>query len=181
MASTSSSATKEERLAADILEEFGITKEQLPVDVDAILAAKGFVVREEELPESLAAVLDTRQEGKPVLLVDKNQDEKQLRFVKACELGHFLLDKDFRGVRTDKKSPLANIPSASYTDAHALNAERFAYALLMPKTLLSEQVRDNADKSDDDLAGKLGTIFGVSAIAAVAGLVLYALFGGKEK
>lgn len=51
----------------------------------------------------------------------------------------------------------------------------------MPKTLLSEQVRDNADKSDDDLAGKLGTIFGVSAIAAVAGLVLYALFGGKEK
>lgn len=101
-----------EWLAERVIEEDGITKEQLLVDVDAVLAAKDFAVSERELPENLAAVLDTCVDGKPILPVDKNQTAERKRFVKVSELGHFLLDADFKDVRTDKKSPLVGVLGA---------------------------------------------------------------------
>lgn len=173
----------ETQAAESILHEFGITdKDKLPVDIDAILAAKGFAVSERDLPEDVAAVLDTRTAGKPILLVDKALDSQKKRFVKACELGHFLLDGNFAGVRMDKKGFLSqSLISSAPADETDRRANRFAYALLMPKKILEEQAQENNGKSDDDFARTLATIFGVSAVAVAVGLVIFALAGDKGK
>lgn len=175
----------ETQVAEYILNEFGITtRDKLPVDMDAILAAKGFTVSERDLPEDLAAVLDTRTAGKPILLVDRHLDLPKKRFVKACELGHFLLDGDFTGVRMDKKAFFSQALSGLSADESERRANRFAYALLMPKKILEEQAQKNNDKSDDDFASALAAVFGVSALAVAVALVISALLGdnkGKKK
>ncbi len=171
----------EAQVAERILDEFGITRDTLPVDMDMILAAKGFAVRERKLPEDLAAVLDTRTAGKPLLLLDEHLDPEKKRFVKACELGHFLLDGDFSGVRMDKKAFLPQSLSGTMADESERRANRFAYALLMPKKILEEQARKNTGKSDDDFAATLAAIFGVSALVVAVGLVISALLGDKGK
>lgn len=177
MASTSIKSKKEAQLAEQILDELGVTGKTLPVDVDAILAAKGFVVDERGLPENLAAVLDMRREGNPVLLVDKNLGAEQKRLMKAYELGHFLLKPKFNGVRTDRLPPLATPLGGVPMDKDCKSANRFAYALLIPKTLFDEQIRLNADKAEDDLARALAAAFGVSATAVVMARLLYPTFG----
>ena len=175
----------EAQVAEKILNEFGITaKDKLPVDMDAILAAKGFAVRERDLPEDLAAVLDTRTAGKPILLVDRHLDHAKKRFVKACELGHFLLDGYFSGVRMDKKAFFSQALGGMSADKSERRANRFAYALLMPKKILEEQAQKNDGKSDDDFASTLAAVFGVSVLAVAAALVISALLGdnkGKKK
>lgn len=172
----------ETQAAESILHEFGIAgKDKLPVDMDAILAAKGFSVSERDLPEDLAAVLDTRTAGKPILLVDKDLDPEKKRFVKACELGHFLLDGDFTGVRMDKKAFLSQSLVGAPEDETDRRAKRFAYALLMPKKILEAQAQENGGKSDDECARTLAAIFGVSAVAVAVGLVIFALTGDKGK
>lgn len=171
----------ETQVAEDILNEFGITtRDKLPVDMDAILAAKGFTVSERDLPEDLAAVLDTRTAGKPILLVDRHLDLPKKRFVKACELGHFLLDGDFTGVRMDKKAFFPQTLSGLPTDGAERRANRFAYALLMPKKILEEQAQKNNGKSDDDFASALAAVFGVSVLAVAVALVISALLGDNK-
>ena len=97
-------------LANSIIEEFGIqAMGDLPVDIDMILQAKGFTVIERELPEDLVAILDTTEKGHPLLVTESKLSDREARFTKARELGHYLLSKSFSGIRTDKAAPPVSI------------------------------------------------------------------------
>ena len=174
-------------LANSVIEEFGIrTKADLPVDIDRILSAKGFTVAARELPEGLVAVLDTTVKGKPVLVTDSRLSDKDARFTKARELGNYLLAKNFCGIRTDRAVPPAGLISPAY-DEDDMRASRFAAALLMPKGLLAQSIKENSERtqvqSSDGDEGIMGALIGVGAAFAVGlGVVLLAsALGGSNK
>lgn len=171
------------------LEEFGITSEKdLSVDIDKILKSKNFIVKEVSLPENLSAVLDARNRKNPVLLVEQNLKAEEKRFAKAWELGQFLLDPIFEGIRTDKNikpyTPLAGI-NQSDADKNAQKASNFAAELLMPKNLFAQEIKEklqgeNSSQSNDDVLKTIADIAAVFAVGAGIVLLAIALSGGKN-
>ena len=157
-------------LANSIIEEFGIqAMGNLPVNIDMILQVKGFTVIERELPEDLVAILDTTEKGHPLLVTESKLSDREARFTKARELGHYLLSKSFSGIRTDKAAPPVSM-MASTNDDEDYRASRFAAALLMPRKLLTESIRETwkpslPHQSDDsemlELLSTVGTTFAV--------------------
>lgn len=178
-------------LAQKIIQEFGITSEKdLPVDIDMILREKGFTVKEENLPENLTAVLDSRDRKNPVLLIEKKLDEKEKRFAKAWELGQFLIDTEFEGIRTDKNiKPYVPIPNdlGSEESKNAQKASNFAAALLMPQKLFAEELQKTSQlqsgassSSDDKILDGIITVAGAFAVGAALVVLGIALSGGKN-
>lgn len=174
-------------LANSVIEEFGIrTKANLPVDIDRILLTKGFTVAARELPEGLVAVLDTTEKGRPLLVIDSRLSDNDARFTKARELGNYLLAKNFRGIRTDKAVPPEELISPTY-GGDENRANRFAAALLMPRKLLAQSIKENSEQSQQKTSsaddGIMGALLGVGAAFAVGlGVVLLAsALGGSNK
>lgn len=184
-------AVNEFALAEGIIKEFGISSEKdLPVDIDRILKSKGFIVNEENLPEGLCAVLDVRDRTKPVLLLEKTLQEKDKRFAKAWELGQFLLDVRFDGIRTDKGGTVFSTMQPliiNEADRINLKARNFAASLLMPKNLFEAEVtkqsvtQNKSAPTDDDIIKALSAMTGVFAVGLGIVLLASAFSNGKDK
>lgn len=179
-------------LAQKIINDFGITSEKnLPVDIDRILASKGFTVKEEKLPENLTAVLDARDRKNPVLLIEKTLDIKEKRFAKAWELGQFLLDTDFEGIRTDKEIkpyvPILNNFSSEESKI-AQKASNFAVELLMPQKLFAEELKKTSNSQsdlnsskDDEILKVIAAVGGAFSVGAALVILGIALSGGRRR
>lgn len=175
--------TKETVLAAKILKEFNITEESIPVDMDPILKKYGFTVKKARLPESLATVLDTREDA-PVLLLDESLDDAETRVAKAHCLGHVLMDADFKGIRTDGKKNLMSLLNQKF-DEEERSADLFAVSLILPMDLVAKQLLRHSAKgqSDKEAAETTAGSFGVGLIIfllVIAFFTILASDGGKE-
>ena len=104
----------------------------------------------------------------PIILVNQFHSEARKRFSKAHELGHFLLQKEFDGLRVDKQMFFRNELSKKGIDSDEIEANRFAAALLMPEKILSNILFNTSnviDTEDDDIILNLAKKFGVSVSA----------------
>lgn len=151
-----------------IFDEFKITDS--PVDVDKILATKGFIISERELPDNFASVLDMSKDS-PVLLIEKKLGSEEKRFVKAHALGHFLLErKDFEGIFTDKQRTLKS--QILVSEKSEICADQFAAALLAPKEILLKKL-DEAEKTKKNDSEILVSV--AKALAVTLGVVILAI------
>lgn len=159
--------TKEIVKANDILLKFNITEENLPVDIDYILKRLNIDCYEVELPDNISGVLDTRS-TKAIILVNKAHSESRKRFSKAHELGHYLLQKDFIGLRVDKQLFFRNNTSKKGIDKEEIEANKFAASLLIPETILTKIIFNKTtpfDTENEEDMSLLAKKFGVSISA----------------
>lgn len=148
------------REATRLLERSGVTAPAVPVDRIAreVGAEVKFLPYEGELAGMLA-----RSGGSPVIGVNSLHHRNRQRFTIAHELGHLLLhdldvhiDRDFRVRHRDATS-------ATATDPLEVEANRFAAELLMPYSMLAEDLGDaGIDMERMDDVGPLAKRYGVS-------------------
>jgi len=154
------------RAAQGLINRYGYTLETLPVDVARIIKDHQITLSVTPLPDDISGVLDTR--GKAIMLINSQHGEKRQRFSMAHELGHYLLQSGFSGVRMEKQAYFRSNLSAQGTDEDEKQANRFAAELLIPTSLLREkldQYPDLIDDENDNLINQLADEFKVSTAA----------------
>lgn len=152
----------------------------LPVDVYAVAAEHGVMVREEELEDSISGFLALK-EGRRVVVVNANHHANRRRFTVAHECGHFLLHGDPGRVFVDA-SPIffRDDRSSQGIDRREMEANAFAAELLMPEEELRARVARPIDVMDEVAVRRLASQFGVSPQALTIRLTTLGLFGGLE-
>lgn len=117
------------------------TDQKVPIDVLQIAEDSGAEVRLVPFQNEVAGML-LREEGRAIIGVNKDHPQVRQRFTIAHELGHFFLhddqevyvDRGFAVRMRDGKSSLA-------VDIHEIEANAFAAELLMPTSMLLNDVR----------------------------------------
>src|SRR5438034_7962595 len=105
-----------------------------PVNVEAIAAAIGIVIRKTPTEDDVSGFL-FKQGGVSVIGVNALHHPNRQRFTIAHEIGHFMLDH-FDQVHVDKAIVrLRNEASSTGTFREEVEANRFAAELLMPRGL----------------------------------------------
>ncbi len=137
---------------------------QADVDVRRIAEAEGFeVVAVPPNDETVSGFLDMRDNAR---IIGYNEDHplNRQRFTIAHELGHSFLHAS-RSVYFDERLKYRNSMSSEGTDLEEIEANLFAAELLMPKSLLEEDVEgqwlDMNDENDPELE-RLANRYGVS-------------------
>lgn len=125
------------KAAKEIVNSYNYTKKKLPINIRKIMADKGIIVKDIELPDKISGVLDTRGE-QPIVLIQKEHGEKRKRFSLAHELGHFILNSSPRSIYLDRHTYFRSNLSSSGIDTEEKKANRFAAELLMPSDILWE-------------------------------------------
>lgn len=167
---TSSGTTEKQAYA--LLCRYGL-EHKLPINVEALAKALNIAVKYEPFDDDLSGIL-VKENGRTAIGVNSSHSITRQRFTIAHELGHFVLkhngnlfvDKSLGSqafvVRRDGKSSLGS-------DILEVQANQFAAALLMPKTLVNAQVEKRLERksrlSSEDLVSTLARVFVVSAKA----------------
>lgn len=130
---------KAERAAQALLDEVGSTG--TAVDVEQIVRQLGLVLTKERLAEDLSGILIRKPEAVPVIGVNSSHHPRRQRFSIAHELGHLRLKHKGEvivdsGIRVHKRDGTSK--TATVQDEREANA--FAAALLMPASLIQQQV-----------------------------------------
>lgn len=131
-----------ERHTETLLQEFGATN--APIPVDRIAKSLGATIRYEPYDNSegddISGIL-FREGGKVIIGVNASHSEVRQRFTIAHEIGHLRLhtgdlfvDGAARPLRRDQRASQA-------IDRREISANQFAAALLMPKKLLSTNLK----------------------------------------
>ncbi len=137
----------------------------MPVDVKAIAQTLNIEVQEVKLEDSISAVLVVK-EGRAIIGVNSAHNKNRKRFSIAHELGHFLLHS-----KTASSNVFVDPAPVFFRDEHSstgsdfqeIQANAFAAELLMPASLLKEELRGGRiDAFDDDAIKKIADRFGVS-------------------
>jgi len=159
------------KAAKKIINKYNYSKDTLPVDVRLIMKDMNFIVKDIYLPDSVSAVLDTRND-QPIVLVQKIHGKKRKRFSLAHELGHYILKSSPRSIHLDRHTFFRSHLSSSGIDLEEIRANRFAAEMLMPTDILlkilSEDMPDLIDSEEiDSLAAlkELAKMFEVSIAA----------------
>jgi Zn-dependent peptidase ImmA (M78 family) len=120
-----------------------------PIKVEAIAKSLGVVVRFEPFEDDISGVL-YRDESSTIIGVSSLHHSNRQRFTIAHEIGHLILhemevhvDKGYRVVLRDSVSSKA-------VDPAEIDANRFAAELLMPASILRQDVRLYLHDIEDD-------------------------------
>lgn len=153
-----------ERRASELLAELGI--EEPPVPVAQIAAAKGASVTYDTFDGEVSGLL-YRDEERKVIGVNSQHPLVRQRFTIAHEIGHLLMHEG-RPVFIDRLVRV-NARDGSATNEE-VEANAFAAALLMPRTLVEPAVADavgrrGANVGREELFAELAERFQVSAVA----------------
>lgn len=153
------------RKARELLRGAKVTK--APVPVESLAERVGATIRYEPFKGEMSGMVHRNRLGKSIIGVNLSHAKTRRRFTIAHELGHLLLhsDEDFH---VDEKFPIGfRTPASSLaTDDREIEANQFAAELLMPRELLTAEVKKLSLKMDVDKAvAELAKRFDVSVQA----------------
>ncbi len=143
----------------------------IPVNIKDCVSYLKIELTEVELEKDLSGFLAFKAGNKAVIGFNKGHGRERTRFTIAHELAHFVLHRELSStIFIDKdRIPTQNIlfrdsnsSTGEYVKEREANA--FAAALLMPKQLVEESVRE-LDKKMEDLIKHLADKFQVSTHA----------------
>ncbi len=147
--------------AADaVLERFGSVS--IPVPVEKIAKFLRIQVRFSPLDDELSGMIFIKNDI-PIIGVNAIHHPNRQRFTLAHEIGHYALHRDMltSQVHVDKSFPvlMRDPKSASGSERREIEANQFAAALLMPKSLLEPALDSrtfdiDTDKPLEELAKK---------------------------
>lgn len=143
-----------------------------PIDVEQLARSLGADVRYEPADDNLSGfILRNRKQRSALIGVNSNHHPNRQRFTIAHEIGHFLLH-DTEGIHVDRSDcgPVVrrrNEESSKGEDDDEKEANLFAAELLMPATLLEEDIAslEDANLLDDDVLKPLAKKYEVSSQA----------------
>lgn len=158
-----------EKKANDLLKKFNLDN-ILPIPVNKLIKSSGIKLSPYDLGEGVSGVLMI---DKGVSKIGYNATESYVRqrFTLAHELGHFELhckNKDKELFVDNTKYLFRKQPKGSIEAQREKEANEFAAALLMPKTLVKKEFNlllENGYFSDDEIISSLAKKFKVSQIA----------------
>ena len=154
----------------------------IPVDVITCASEMGIKVNEVDLEEGVSGLFVIKDKVAHIGY-NKNHPENRRRFTIAHELGHYLLHskETFLFVDKEEKVLYRNMESSSGEHQKEREANAFAAALLMPKDLLLEEIKEYDFESGKKLPDFLANKFNVSEQAMTIrltnlGLIDFGLF-----
>ena len=156
-----------EQRAEQVLRDTGTFR--VPVAIDVVAYRLGLTVEEAALGDGVSGVLVVEKE-RGAIGYNANHAAVRQRFTIAHEIAHYLLH-----VKQNRQSQLfidryvayrSDAESSSGNDRDEVAANRLGAALLMPESLVREQIRKQAlDLDDDEAVTLLAKQFQVSSIA----------------
>jgi Zn-dependent peptidase ImmA (M78 family) len=156
-------------LARKLLQESGVINP--PVDLAKIARDHGITVKETDLPEDVAGMI--QMEGLAAAIYIKKTDTKgRKRFTLAHELGHYFL-KHFTGTHVDRGPNYApmvfmrNDDSSKALYQPEIAANKFAAELLMPERMVHRQLDEVVAlcRTEEDIIKIMSERFIVSELA----------------
>lgn len=154
-----------EQKAQEILSTIGY--QQLPIKVEEIVKKLNIELVRKDLPSEIHGALYVSGIERPIIIVNKSQSSRRIRFTIAHELGHYLL-KHGAEMHVDKQILFRDERSSTAQDNAEIAANVFAAELLMPRELVFEKYSEfvkEVFKDDDALVSKLAEVFEVSSVA----------------
>ena len=156
--------------AKKIVLQYGFSFDTLPIKVEQIIQDHNITLSEEDLPDDVSGVLDTRKN--PIILINQKDQQTRKRFTMAHELGHFLFHARQPSVYMDTKTYFRNSLSSEGKYNDEKQANRFASELLIPTHILLNILDENTNFSnatddEDDIIQELARKFEVSTSAFV--------------
>lgn len=152
------------REVIDLLNRAGITCPPVPLErVAEILGAR---IVYSNFDGEISGLL-ARRDGEVVIGVEERHPLTRQRFTIAHEIGHLVMH-DLGELHVDKSFPvrLRSPVSSQAVDVDEIEANAFAAALLMPETILRDEVRLlSVDFEDESQVKQLAQRYGVSAQA----------------
>lgn len=135
-----------------------------PIPVDDIIVHEGINLLFRELPDDISGILDMR--SAPTILVNQSHHTNRQRFSMAHELGHYMLHGQ-KSIHVDKRTFFRDTRSSHGLEPEEIDANRFAAALLAPKTLVLKEIESVVDwiDSDKDVLSELARKFEISTTA----------------
>lgn len=159
-----------ESKANSLLNQY-FTENELPIDVDNLATLMGLEVQKKNLEKSISGVLLKRREG-PIIIVNRNHSTVRQRFTIAHEIGHYTLDH-YRKDSMFVDLPKRHMSTALYRNADSSTGEilqereanAFAAALLMPKSLIEKEISsfDSSFDQEDEYVKNIANKFKVSS------------------
>lgn len=139
----------------------------LPIKVEDLAKSYGLRIMPYPLEDDVSGIL-VIENGNGVIGYNQTESRVRRRFTIAHEFGHFILHKDKSNLFVDKMFR-ASKEHASYKGnkfKYEQEANEFAAALLMPESLITEQVAAlELDLGDAEGLNQLAKIFDVSSTA----------------
>lgn len=171
---------KIEEKAEEILRTTGSF--QIPIQVDVVAHRLGLQVQAAILGEDISGILVV-DGGQGTIGYNQHQAEVRQHFTIAHEIGHFLLHLDKEGhsdLFVDRRYAAIyhrDGRSAAGEDENEREANQFAAALLMPASLLCEEVeKHDFDFGDEEALDLLAKRFQVSTQAMSIRLAALGIF-----
>lgn len=156
-----------EKIAADILNEHHINS--VPIPIDELAFSRGLAIRPYDLGDDVSGVLVINN-GTGFIGYNPSESIVRQRFTLAHELGHYELhcNKNQKTLFVDKqfRVEFRNQVSSTGEIADEREANAFAAAILMPESILINEIKNHHfELSDDDNIKELSKLFGVSVSA----------------
>ena len=154
---------------------------RLPVNIEKIIQKLGLLYKEHDLGANVSGVLFI-ENGQGIIGFNSGESNVRKRFTLAHELGHFILHRFDKELFVDQKKfkvMFRDEMSSTGEIKQEREANAFAAALLMPKSLLIREIQklpfDLADE-DEDVVSKLAQKFEVSTQAMAFRMANLGLF-----
>lgn len=135
-----------EKIATDLLKGSG--NKHLPINVDKVAEFVGLKVEPFSFPDEVSGLLKAEL---GIVGVNSNHHPNRQRFTIAHEIGHYVL-----GHEIIKDKDLIDDTNTDSSSTNEQEANFFASALLMPASLIKENVKENID------IPKIASLFKVS-------------------
>ena len=153
------------------------------IDIEELIQAHNIYYIPKKLPDNISGASMITENGKQIIVVNKDQPEKRKKFTIAHELGHIILGHDTPLNTQDKaiithsrqsKNPsqilFRNDKTSEGSDWREIEANYFAASLLMPKEILNKEIKKLLQKNLKNYLSEynvheLAEIFGVSTIS----------------
>jgi Zn-dependent peptidase ImmA (M78 family) len=141
-----------------------------PIDVEGIAVLLNARVVRNDFKDEISGVLVRRPGEEVVIGVELSQSQQRQRFTIAHELGHLVLH-DLGDVHVDKVNYRSSLSSTA-EDVEEVEANAFAAALLMPRSLIVADLQGQTVNIEDDAqVNRLAEKYGVSSQAMTYRLI----------
>lgn len=156
-----------ENLTQSILDNFNANT--IPVEIEKIVKEHKIEIINDNLGEGVTGLLAIEAD-KIIIGVDKSQNnsKSRKRFTIAHEFGHYILHRNHSNLFIDSnfKIMFRDLTSSKGVDINEIQANAFAAAILMPRKLLVNKIKElDLDLSDDKSIKKIAEDFEVSLTA----------------
>lgn len=134
----------------------------IPVPIDVAAHRLGIILKAAELGD--VSGLLVLENDRALIVYNRDQAPVRQRFSIAHEIGHFLLHRSSKSLFIDKMYVMRRDSRSSQgDDPNEIEANRFAAAFLMPKSLLIDAISDiDLDLEDETTIRELADQFEVS-------------------